>query len=158
MLKYLVFITILLILWVTEPMWIGDHVVGGSAPSVPFEETEVLVDAPTLQSHKEDPKEHNTQTQKEKKYIETFGPKPSVDYDSDTPYAVKTYWKSIYKHPERILPLSCTRLKMTPKGWQTTCNFKTQEHGTSRYELQQELYYIKNGSVSSGSGSHVNLN
>ena len=153
MLKYLLLVIIILILWITEPMWRAGHITGHSA--APDYESD---DIPTETYHNQK-KEVKPLSEAEKKFIAEFGNKPAVDYDSDTPYVVKEYWKKVYKHPERILPLSCTRLEMSPKGWKTTCNFKTKEHSSdSTYELQQEIYYIKNGAINNGSSSRVNLN
>lgn len=153
MLKYILFLIIILIFWITEPMWRAGHIMDHSV--APDYESD---DIPT-ETYYGQKKETKSLSEAEKKFIAEFGSKPAVDYDSDTPYAVKEHWKKVYKHPERILPLSCARLEMSPKGWKTTCNFKTKEQsGDSTYELQQEIYYIKNGTINNGSSSHVKLN
>lgn len=153
MIKYLILAIAIFVLWVTEPIWRTSHITGHTI--VP---TEHEPDNITTETYQDQKKTTKPRTEAEKRYIADFGEKPSIDFDSDTPYTVKSYWKKVYKHPERILPLSCTHLKMTPRGWKTTCNFKTQEHSTDVYELQQETYYIKNGTVNDDRSKHVSVN
>ena len=139
--KYLLFIIIIFILWLTAPMWQAEHRID---KSIVLTEEEKISQEDTKQPHIS--KEDLIQKEKERKFTEKFGRKPQVDHDSDTPYVVKSYWNKIFKYPESIIPMSCTPLKMSSKGWQTVCNYKTMENKRS-YELQQDTYYINQGIV-----------
>jgi len=139
--KYLLFVFIIFILWLTAPMWQAEHRID---QSVVLTDEEQTADKETVQQKIS--KEALLQKEKERKFIEKFGRKPRIDHDSDTPYIVKSYWEKVYKYPKNIIPMSCTSLKMTDQGWQTVCNYKTMENQRS-YELQQDTYYINQGVV-----------
>ena len=139
--KYLLFVIIVFILWLTAPMWQAEHRVD---KSVILTDEEATLQKESMQ--KNISKDDLIQKEKEKKFAEKFGRKPRVDHDSDTPYVVKSYWKKIYKYPESIIPMSCTPLKMSSQGWQTICNYKTMENQRS-YEIQQDIYYIDHNVV-----------
>ena len=129
--KYILFGLVIFGLWVTAPMWMPDRT-GSKIEDTPYPAPKVSL------SEKE---------KKQKAFIEKFGHKPRIDYKSDTPYVIKEFWKTKYKHPEKIEALRCTPLKKTDRGWMTICNFHIYED-PNRAALQQEEYYIQKGKVS----------
>ncbi len=139
MLKAGIVILILFILWITEPLWNTSHSSG-----VTNTEHAVLSGQPESSSAQQNQSGESEEAYNA--YRQKFGYKPRVDYTTDTPYAVRDYWKAHFKHPEAIEELRCSPLKPTEKGWMTICDFRSKEE-QGHLLLQQATYYIKQGVV-----------
>jgi hypothetical protein len=136
--KYLLTMIIAFVLWLTAPMWMNHH-------------SRTVIDPSIRESlRKNEAKGSIPLTEEEKNlsaFIRRYGPKPKRDYNSDTPYAVRSYWKKRYKNPEAIEELRCTIPQKSSRGWRTVCDYRTNERDEGR-RLKQSIYYISNGHVS----------
>lgn len=130
--KYLLLTALLLILYITAPMWMVSH-----GPDVPGK------------IGKEQSEQKIQLSEEEQELIELerkFGPKPFVTYQSRVPKPVELYWGKMLKSGESIYDDICSPLKPTDKGWTTTCQYKIKSASGSS-GLLFDTYTIKNGKL-----------
>jgi hypothetical protein len=126
-LKYIFIAGIILILYITEPMWR----VHKTIEVTHVDEKSNLIPA---------------EAEKLKKLEEKIGKKPSVAYKSRVPKPLQTYWDNTLKSSQSIYEDICTPIKASDKGWITSCQYKVKsKNGTSGLKLN--TYIIKHGKV-----------
>jgi len=136
--KYVLFIIIIFVLWLTSPLWMVDHSTDSSKTKI-----DNFIEKRKEESAKMTAKEAEELHQ----YEEKFGEKPKIRYSTGTPLLVKNYWKKNFTHPEAVIELRCTPLRQTDKGWMTVCDYRAKED-SSGLSIYQDVYYINKGIVS----------
>jgi len=136
--KYILFIIIAVALWITAPLWMVNHSTGP---------VKTEIDEFIEKKNEEAAKLSTKETEELRKFVEKFGEKPKIRYNTGTPILVQNYWKKNFKHPEAVVELRCTPLKMTDKGWMTVCDYRAKEDSAG-LNIYQDVYYINHGIVS----------
>ncbi len=132
--KYLLFIIIAFLLWVTAPMWKPDR---SGMKLIPDSQESVVEDIAVNGKEQNDP----TATS----YTKKFGKAPQLDLTTHIPTDVQRYWKHRFKNADSYKGMHCTKPTQSPKGWKTTCTISVTDD--SELHLDEETYYIKWGRV-----------
>jgi len=126
--KYFLIGVLLLVLWVTAPLWMPQ-----SYDSLPEQSS---VDAYVLDQKEQRNTLLKAQDMKFSKLEEQFGKQ------SDVMKAIKSYWAYTYSHGDAFELLRCTKIQAGAKGWTTVCSFRLKS------VMQQDSYTVNNGFVS----------
>ena len=105
--KYVLFIIIAIVLWITTPFWMVDHTKNSAKTNIDDYIIEKKEEASELSAK---------ESEKLRKFVEKFGEKPKVRHSTGTPILVQNYWKKNFKHPEAVVELKCTPLRESDKG------------------------------------------
>ena len=136
--KYVLFIIIAIVLWITTPFWMVDHTKNSAKTNIDDYIIEKKEEASELSAK---------ESEKLRKFVEKFGEKPKVRHSTGTPILVQNYWKKNFKHPEAVVELKCTPLRESDKGWMTVCDYRAKEDSAG-LSIYQDVYYINKGIVS----------
>lgn len=136
--KYILVIGLLVILYITEPLWRAHP---------PTNNTEMSqIDKEILEQKNERNDLIASEAEKLRKIEEKCGKKPFCAYKSRVPKPVQTYWDKTLKNPDSLHDEICTPLQSVEKGWMTSCQYKVRT-ANDTVELRLDTYIIKDGKV-----------
>lgn len=127
-LKYILFISIILALWITAPIWMLDSTYHGESSS----QVDTLVS-------KQEAERNALLKAQDKKRVELeskFGQKSSV-----IP-ALKKYWAKTFTDADTFEWLRCERIIAGDDGWIAVCQYRL------KGAMQQDTYTINHGNIS----------
>lgn len=131
--KYILFIAIALVLWITAPLWIPESHYNSTTTS----------EVDTFVSTQEAERNKLLKVQdKERAVLEAkFGKKSSVMK------TLKKYLHEIYQNDNAFELLQCSRINSSPDGWRVVCPYR-KTSSTGNVQLSQDTFTIKHGVVS----------
>jgi hypothetical protein len=135
-LKYIFIAGIILILWVTEPLWFKKS----------YDTTTSTTETFITEQDKERKKLLKAEAAKLKALEDKFGPKPSASYGTRVPPALSEYWDKTLKYPDSLEEARCEPIRASARGWQTVCRYRA-KNSSGHLELRQDTYIIKDGVV-----------
>jgi len=135
-LKYILFAGIIIVLWITEPLWFKRSYDTTASPTDTF----------VTKQDKERKKLLKAQAAELKALEDKFGPKPSAAYGSRVPPALHDYWMKTLKYPDSLDEVICKPITPGTRGWQTVCRYRV-KNDSGRLELRQDTYIIKDGVI-----------
>ena len=135
-LKYILFASILLVLWVTEPLWFKRS----------YNTTTSTTDTFITEQDQGRKKLLKAEAAKLKALEDKFGPKPSAAYGTRIPEVLAEHWKKTLKYPDSLEEERCEPIRAGSRGWQIVCRYRVKNH-TGHLELRQDTYIIKDGVI-----------
>ena len=132
--KYILFVLLLLGLWITEPLWMKKHMNTTSSP----------VDTQITEQKRERIEQLASEAAKLKELETKFGPKPYGRYSTGVPTSIYQYWDKTLKYPESLEEERCGPIRAGDKGWTTVCRYRAKNSAGS-LQLMQDTFVIKDG-------------
>ena len=136
-LKYILFAALLLILWITEPLWFKKS----------YDTTTSTTDTFITEQDQARKKLLKAEAAKLKALEDKFGPKPSASYGTRVPAALSEYWNKTLKYPDSLEEARCEPIRASSRGWQTVCRYRA-KNSSGNLQLRQDTYIIKDGMIS----------
>lgn len=136
-LKYIGIIGIVLILWITEPLWFKKSY---DTPSLST--TDIFVD----KQSKERKELLKSELAREKALEDKFGPKPIGAYGTRVPTALYNYWAKTLEFPDSLTEERCQPIRPGANGWQIVCRYRA-KNGSGNLKLRQDTYIIRDGVI-----------
>ena len=136
--KYILFATLLFILWITEPLWFKKSYDTPKASS-----TDIFV----TEQDKERKKLLKAEAAKAKALEDKFGVKPTAAYGTRVPQELYDYWAKTLKLPNSLEEERCEPIRASVRGWEIVCRYRV-KNSSGHLGLRQNTYIINNGVVS----------
>lgn len=132
--KYILFVLLLLGLWITEPLWMKQNTGTSSSP----------LDTQIAEQNHQKVKQFAAEAAKLNELEIKFGPKPYGRYSTGVPSEIYEYWDKTLQYPDSLKEERCGPIRAGVRGWTTVCRYRA-KNSFGSLELMQDTFIIKDG-------------